>query len=124
MAEKKYAGINGSVSDEKLDVDFEKAEPFEKLRVGELGVYFRDGLKTRFIPFDYMDRAFIRVHETRSRMCCGQTNWNYFRVVFVHDGNEFAAYMTENEKAADDALAAIAAHGVTTGFEKPDAAAG
>ena len=122
MAERKFMGVNGSVSDGSLDADFDNAAVFEKLRIGNLGVYYRDGLKTRFIPYDYMDRAFIRVQETRSRMCCGQTNWNYFRVVFVHDGKEFANYMSESEKAMDDALAALAEHGVTTGFVKAEAA--
>lgn len=122
MAERKFAGVNGAVDSPEINRDYETAKEFEKLRVGELGVYFRDGLKIRYIPFDYMDRAFIRVQETRSRMCCGQANFNYFRVVFVHDGKEFANYMSEKEKETDDALAAIAAHGVTTGYTKPQTA--
>ena len=123
MAEKKFAGVNGTVETPEVGADFENARVFEKLRVGELGVYFRDGLRMRFIPFDYIDRAFIRVQETRGRMCCGQANRYYYRVVFVHDGKEFADYMSEKEKEMDDALAAIGAHGVTTGFVKPEATA-
>ena len=123
MAEKKFAGVNGAVDTVEVNADFEQAKVFDKLRVGDLGVFFRDGLKTRFIPYDYIDRAFIRVQETRGRMCCGQANWYYYRVVFVHEGKEFADYMSEKEKDMDDALAAIAAHGVTTGFVKPEATA-
>lgn len=123
MAEKKFAGVNGAVETAETGADFESAKVFDKLRVGELGVYFRDGLKTRYIPYDYIDRAFIRVQETRGRMCCGQANWYYYRIVFVHGGKEFADYMSEKEKDMDDALAAIAAHGVTTGFVKPEATA-
>ena len=123
MAEKKLAGIRGTIESAEISADFEKAAVFEKLRVGEKGVYFRDGLRVRYLPYDYIDRAFIRVQETRSRMCCGQANFNYFRVVFVHDGKEFADYMSEKEKEMDDALAAIAAHGVPTGFVKEDAEA-
>lgn len=123
MAEKKFAGVNGTVDTPEVNADFENARVFEKLRVGELGVYFREGLRMRFIPFDYIDRTFIRVQETRGRMCCGQANWYYYRVVFVHDGKEFADYMSEKEKEMDDALAAIGAHGVTTGFVKPEATA-
>lgn len=55
-------------------------------------------------------------------MCCGQANFNYFRLVFVKDGKEFADVMSENEKAMDDALAEIAAHGVAVGYVKPEAA--
>ena len=122
MAEKKFAGIRGTLESDELSADFDSAAVFEKLRVGEKGVYFRDGLRTRYIPYDYIDRAFIRVQETRSRMCCGQANFNYFRIVFVHDGKEFADYLSEKEKEMDDALAAIAAHGVPTGFVKEDTA--
>ena len=120
MAERRFAGVNGTVDAPEFSADFEKAQIFDKLRVGELGVYFRDGLKTRFIPYDYMDRAFIRVQETRGRMCCGQANWYYYRIVFIHEGKEFADYMSEKEKEMDDALAEIAARGVATGFVKPE----
>ncbi|MBQ8151255.1 MAG: hypothetical protein IJ070_00635 [Firmicutes bacterium] len=123
MADKKFAGVNGAVESQEVNADYENAAVFDKLRVGKLGVYFRDGLRTKYIPFDYIDRAFIRVQETKSRMCCGQANWNYFRVVFVHGGKEFADYMSEKEKAMDDALAAIAECGVTTGFVKAEASA-
>ena len=122
MAEKKFTGIGGTVESAELSADYEAAQVFDKLRVGEKGVYYRDGLRVRYIPYDYMSRAFIRVQETRSRMCCGQANFNYFRIVFVHDGKEFADYMSEKEKETDDALAAIAAHGVATGFVKDDTA--
>ena len=121
MAEKKFAGVNGSVDSPEVNADFESAKVFDKLRVGKLGAYYRDGFKIRFIPFDYMDRAFIRVHQTRGRMCCGETTFNYFRIVFVHDGKEFADCLSEKEKETDNALAEIAAHGVTTGFVKPEA---
>ncbi|MCR5136243.1 MAG: hypothetical protein K6C12_03970 [Oscillospiraceae bacterium] len=120
MAEKRFAGVNGNVDSPEVSADYESAQTFEKLRVGALGVYFRDGLKIRFIPYEGLERAFIRIQETRSRMCCGQANFNYYRVVFVRGGKEFADYMSENEKAMDEALAAIGAHGVPTGFVRPD----
>ena len=47
MAEKKFAGVNGAVESPEVNADFESAKVFDRLRVGELGVYFRDGLKTR-----------------------------------------------------------------------------
>lgn len=120
MADKKFAGANGAVDSLEVNADYEGAKVFDKLRVGELGVFFRDGLKLKFIPYDAMDRAFIRIQETRGRMCCGQANWCYYRMVFVRKGREFADYMSEKEKEMDDALAEIAAHGVATGFVKSE----
>ena len=107
MAEKKFAGLNGSLESPELSADYDSAAVFERLRVGEKGVYFRDGLRTRCLLYSEIDRAFIRVQETRSRM---------------HGGKEIADYMSEKEKEMDDALAAIAAHGVPTGFVKEEAA--
>ena len=119
MAEKKFAGINGPVDSAEVTVDYENAAVCDKLRVGDLGVYFRDGFKTRFLPFDYIHRAFIRIQEVNGRMCCGNAVFSYFRMVFVHDGKEVIDVLSENEKAMDDALARMAAKGVVTGFVAP-----
>ena len=102
MAEKKYIAA-------KESADYEQAQVFDKLRVGDLGVYFRDGFRTRFIPYEDMDRAFIRVHEVNGRMCCGNAVFHYFRMVFMHDGKEFGDTVSEKENAMDQALAVIAA---------------
>ena len=102
MAEKKFVSAAETQ-------DYEQAQVFDKLRVGDLGVYFRDGLRTRFIPYTDMDRAFIRIHEVNGRMCCGTAVFHYFRMVFMRDGKEFADTVSEKEQVMDQALAAIAA---------------
>ena len=101
MAEKKY--VSG-----KDDPDYAQAQVFDKLRVGDAGVYYREGLRTRFVPYSDMDQAFIRVHEVNGRMCCGNAVFHYFRMVFVRNGKEFADMISEKETAMDEALAAIA----------------
>lgn len=102
MSDKKY--VSG-----KDSPDLEQAQVFDKLRVGSEGVYFREGFRYRFIPYGDMDRAFIRIHEVNGKMCCGKTVFQYFRMVFVKDGKEFADMISENEQAMDQALACIAA---------------
>ncbi len=119
MAEKRFSGMNGPVESAEVAEDYEGAAVFDKLRVGDLGVYFRDGFKTRFLPFDYIHRAFIRVQEVNGKLCCGKAVFSYFRMVFVHDGKEVIDVISENEKAMDDALARIAEKGVPTGFVAP-----
>ncbi len=118
MADRKFAGIRGSVSTPELNADYEAASVIDKIRVGARGVYYRDGFRIRFIPYEYIERAFIRIQEVRGRMCCGQATFAYFRLVFVHGGKEFADVISEDEKAMDEALEQIAAHGVPTGFVK------
>ena len=108
MSEKKYVTPAGAVTDAALDSDFESAAEFDKVKVGSLGVYYRDGLKTRHIPYSVMERAFIRVQEVNGRMCCGTAKFAYFRLIFIVDGKEIICdRISENEKAMDDALAEI-----------------
>ena len=95
---------------DKAAPDYEQAQVFDKLRVGREGVYFRDGFRTRFIPYTDMDRVFIRIQEVNGRMCCGRATFAYYRLVFCKDGAEFADVLSENEKAMDEALACIAAN--------------
>ena len=40
-------------------------------------------------------------------MCCGTANFEYYRLVFVRDGEEIADVMSEKEKEMDAALACI-----------------
>ena len=110
MAEKKFAGVNGPVESDRVSADFESAQVFGKLKVGKLGIYYRDGCKIRFFAYDLLERAFIRVQEVRGRMCCGQAYWAYFRLVLVANGKEYSDVMSEDEKLMDDALACIAAN--------------
>ena len=122
MAEKTFYGLDGKFSDPAVAEDFETAERIDKLWVGSLGVYYRDGFRTRCIRYDQMERAFIRIQAVRGRMCCGQANFEYSRMVFVCGGKEYADVMTEDNKAMDRALEAIAAKApnVKIGFVKEE----
>ena len=67
-----------------------------------------------------LERAFIRIQEVNGRFCCGKAVFAYYRLVLVVDGKEWGDIMSEDEKAMDDALAAIAARSSATaiGFVK------
>ena len=107
MAEKKFAGIKGPVSSPELSADYESARTFDKVKVGNLGVYYRDGFKIRFMDYSLLERVFIRIQEVNGRMCCGNTICAYYRLVFVADGREIGDAISENERAMDEALALI-----------------
>lgn len=107
-AEKRFITPSGPVSDAAFSEDFGKADRFDKLSVGALGVYYRDGFRIRCIPYADMQRAFIRIHEVNGRMCCGKAVFSYYRMVFVAGGKEYADVMSEDEKLMDAALAAVA----------------
>ncbi|MBQ5405055.1 MAG: hypothetical protein IIU18_00260 [Oscillospiraceae bacterium] len=120
MAEKKFAGVNGPVESGAVSADFETAQRFGELKVGRLGVYSRDGFRTRFLAYEETERAFVRVQEVRGRMCCAQAFFAYFRMILVCGGREYCAAMSEDEKLMDSALEAIAANapGIAIGAAK------
>ena len=66
---KKFYGIDGSVQTEELIADYEQARKFDKVRVGTLGVFFRDGLRLRFLDYAKLERVFIRVQEVNLKTC-------------------------------------------------------
>ena len=122
MADKKFWGVSGPVVSDIVSEDYETAERFDKLKVGKRGVYFRDGFRTRFLAYGDFERAFIRIHEVNGKLCCGKAVFQYFRMVFVRDGKEYADLMSEDEKAMDRALALIAERSPSTliGFPAAD----
>ena len=107
MAERKFTGLNGSVDSAELGQDYASARVFDKVRVGRLGVDFRDGFKTRYLDYPSLERVFIRVQAVNGRMCCGTANFEYYRLVFVRGGEEIADVLSEKEAEMDAALAAI-----------------
>ena len=120
MSEKKFHSPAGAVTDGAVQADFESAAKYDKAFVGALGVYYRDGFKTKYVPYPALERAFIRIQEVNGRFCCGKAVFAYYRLVLVVDGKEWGDIMSEDEKAMDDALAAIAARSSATviGFVK------
>ncbi len=107
MAEKKFTGPIEGMDRAALTADWESAERFDKLAVGRLAVYYRDGFRIKAVPYRRMERVFIRIQEVRGKLCCGQTFFAYFRMVFLVDGREIADNISENEKLMDAALERI-----------------
>lgn len=120
MAEKNYYSPSGPVSGADVQADFEGAVKYDKVFVGALGVYFQDGFRKKYVPYSVLERAFIRIQEVNGRMCCGKAVFAYYRLILVVNGKEWGNVMSEDEKAMDDALAAIAERSPNTaiGFVK------
>lgn len=120
MTEKKFYSPVGTVTDASVASDYESASKYDKAFIGALGVYFQDGFKTKYVPYSALERAFIRIQEVNGRFCCGKAVFAYFRLILVVGGKEWGTIMSEDEKAMDDALAAIAERSPSTaiGFVK------
>ncbi len=123
MAEKKFSGLGGVIDAPDISADFESAAVFDRVRVGKRGVYFREGFKTRFLDYAALERVFIRVQGVNGRLCCGTANFEYYKLVFVSGGKEVAEVFSEDEKATDAALAAIAENAPALAIGVPNAGA-
>ena len=93
----------GSVSPE-IENDYSSAPVFDRLRIGKTGVFLPSGFKVKYIPYDCFDRAYVMVHETRARMCCASTDFEYYRMVFMNGEACTADFMSENKEAMHAAL--------------------
>ena len=114
MAEKKFHSPAGVIADDAVAADHDSAQAFDRALVGARGVYYRDGFKTKFVPYEMLARAFIRVQEVNGRFCCGKAVFAYYRLVLVVNGREWGDVMSEDEQAMDEALAAIAQRSPST----------
>lgn len=103
----KIHDISGRHEVAALAADFSSAERFDTIYVGDIGVYYRDGFHMKHIPYDYVQRVFLRIQEVVGRLCCGSTVFRYFRLVFVCGGKEIADAMSESETAFSAAFEKI-----------------
>ena len=72
-----------------------------RIRLGKHALYYRDLGKDYFVPYDYIDRAFIRISECQPD---DSPAYYYYRVILVHDGREFANLIINEEHVADRVL--------------------
>ena len=113
----KIVSLSGNAISAETEKDFISAPTFDKLRIGNTGVFFPSGLKMKYVPYDCFDRSYVLVHDAKARMCCAATGFEYFRIVFMNGDHRIADYISENKdamKAALDQLR-ISAPGIKVG---------
>ena len=92
------------IRDDEHVEDYKSAPAIGRARFGRLGFYYRDLGVKYFVPYDYIERAFIRISETQPD---DSPPIYYYRLILVRDGKEFANLIFNKEKDADDALARL-----------------
>ena len=106
----KLRGVDRSVVTEgPLIADHAGAEQYghqglrklPRIRLGKHALYYRDLGKDYFVPYEYIDRAFIRISECQPD---DSPAYYYYRVVLVHGEKEFANLIINEENAADRVL--------------------
>lgn len=92
------------ITDEAHADDFKAAPAIGRVRFGKLCFYYRDLGWKYYVPYDYIERAFIRISETQPD---DSPPIYYYRLILVHGDKEFANLIFNKEKEADDALAKL-----------------
>ena len=97
------------VTDGPMLQDHESAEPYghqgrrkqPRARVGKLAFYYRDLGKDYYVPYDYIDRSFIRISECQPD---DSPAYYYYRLILVHKDREFANLIFNDESDAEQVL--------------------
>ena len=84
--------------------DYNSAEAIGRVRFGSLCFYYRDLGVKYYVPYDYIERAFIRISECQPD---DSPAYYYYRLILVHGEKEFANLIFNEEKDADAALARL-----------------
>lgn len=84
--------------------DYNSAAAIGRVRFGRLCFYYRDLGVKYYVPYDYIERAFIRISECQPD---DSPAYYYYRLVLVHGEKEFANLIFNEEKDADAALARL-----------------
>lgn len=101
----KLRGVDRKYTRDEAHVeDYQNAPAIGRVRFGALSFYYRDLGVKHYVPYEYIDRAFIRISETQPD---DSPPIYYYRLILVHDGKEFANLIFNKEQEADEALSRL-----------------
>ena len=106
------------ISDDAHVEDYKNAPAIGRVRFGDLCFYYRDLGVKYYVPYESIERAFIRISETQPD---DSPPIYYYRLILVREGKEFANLIFNKEEEADEALAKLSerAPDMAVGFVPP-----
>ena len=84
-----------TISDQEHIDDYGSAEEIGRVRLGRLGLYYRDLGRKYYVPYEYIDRRFTRVSVVEPD---DSPAYFYYRLILVHGEKEFANLIFEKEE--------------------------
>ena len=117
---RKLRGVDRKfIRDVEIIEDYLGAEAIGRVRFGKLAFYYRDLGVHHHVPYDHIDRAFIRISECQPD---DSPAYYYYRLILVHGDKEFANLIFNEEKDADAALARLGelCPDMAVGFVQPE----
>ena len=105
-----------------LASEYRAAREIGRVRLGELRLFLRAGLKTYYIPYRDVRRCFRRVQLVAARMCCGRGNLEIENLVICGDGDvELMQVQLPGSRAAKLLMEELEARIPEAEFGKPAA---
>ena len=117
---KKLRGVDKKIiRDVEYIEDYLSAPAIGRVRFGKLAFYYRDLGVHHHVPYDHIERAFVRISECQPD---DSPAYYYSRLILVHGDKEFANLIFNEEKDADDALARLSelCPGMAVGYVAPE----
>ena len=93
--------VTAQVGDEELNGEYKTAREIGKVKMGELRLFVKSGLKTYYIPYHDIRRMFRRVLAVPAKLCCGKGDFEIENLVICGaDDKELAQIQLPGKKAA------------------------
>ena len=106
---------------EELERDYSRAENLDGVQLGERCLYFRKFSGVTYLPYERIDRAWLRQEEVKARMCCGTANFDQFYLVVSYGGGRERRGHVAGKAEGQRCLDRVAAQNpeVKIGYVKP-----
>lgn len=110
-----------TVDNAELASEYKVARVIGKVRLGELRLFFRSGLKTYYIPYHDVRRCFRRVLLIPAKMCCGRGDFEVENLVICGEEGELAQIQLPGERAGKALIEELERRIPEAEFGKPPA---
>lgn len=116
-----YPLAAASAEDGALSSEYKTAREIGRVRLGELHLFCRAGLKTYYIPYRDVRRCFRRVQLVAAKMCCGRGDLEIENLVVCGDAGELIQVQLPGTRAARILMEELEARIPEAEFGKPAA---
>lgn len=116
-----YPLAAASAEDGALSSEYKAAREIGRVRLGELHLFCRAGLKTYYIPYRDVRRCFRRVQLVAAKMCCGRGDLEVENLVICGDAGELIQVQLPGTRAARILMEELEARIPEAEFGKPAA---
>jgi len=106
-----------------LASEYRSAREIGRVRMGELRLFLRAGMRTYYIPYRDVRRCFRRVQLIPAKMCCGRGDLEVENLVVCGDAGELIQVQLPGTKAAKILMEELKARIPEAEFGKPPAEA-